>query len=691
MSTYNTGNPIGSTDPRDLYDNAQNLDNAVNSTAQTWTDRFGISRSTVKQMLDYAKQFNDRGAWQTATAYARKDFFTYNGVAYVTLTAHTSTSVASDLAAGKIGVFSGSAAAIDFNRGDTGSVTRTALAKLGDIYHANDYGSEAAYKTARAGKVSIDASNRIFAPYVVAGTKSFGSPGDTWPGTPGLRDAFTVSRDLQGLTDCHAFADKTVIDQVTDYGGYGTFDATTICHGSHTQNHVFSFQDRTNYTGSGVLQNQNGLYSAPSVTGSGKINNRFAVSIHDVGVSGGGSVDQQVGVMINDLAAATANAGINVQQTTGYAIYAPGTGQNLLRGNTAIGFTPPATDVTLYVVGDNIANHAALNVTNTNGYAIYNASGNNTFLGNVGIGGNAESTFSVKASGGVTQFFTTDATGAYAGVLGNNYYRIVNNGGIRLEVTPSGDTYTVRPGVDNSQPLGDVTRRWSAVYAGTGTIQTSDERQKQQVRMADAAEKRVAAKIKASMRAFKFNDAVEKKGDAARIHFGTIAQAVKAAFEEENLNPNMYALFCYDAWDAEFEEVEATAADKDAYAKEVTKEKLIAKTITSKTIEIRDGVAIEVSKDEIVEATEMAKYPLFNEDGTPKVMLKKAAVPPVIDDEGNIVRDEIPAEYEQLMHEVPVTEVVTKYFKKVKVKDAGNSYGIRYDELFAFLIAAGEV
>ena len=41
MTTYNTGNPIGSTDARDLYDNAQAFDEAVNSTGLTYTDRKG--------------------------------------------------------------------------------------------------------------------------------------------------------------------------------------------------------------------------------------------------------------------------------------------------------------------------------------------------------------------------------------------------------------------------------------------------------------------------------------------------------------------------------------------------------------------------------------------------------------------------------------------------------------------------
>lgn len=46
MTTYNTGNPIGSKDPRDLYDNAENLDEAVNSSADTFQDRLGKSRLT---------------------------------------------------------------------------------------------------------------------------------------------------------------------------------------------------------------------------------------------------------------------------------------------------------------------------------------------------------------------------------------------------------------------------------------------------------------------------------------------------------------------------------------------------------------------------------------------------------------------------------------------------------------------
>src|SRR5690554_5990999 len=44
---YNTGNPIGSADPRDLYDNAGNLDVLVNSQDKTeHPDRLGVPRKT---------------------------------------------------------------------------------------------------------------------------------------------------------------------------------------------------------------------------------------------------------------------------------------------------------------------------------------------------------------------------------------------------------------------------------------------------------------------------------------------------------------------------------------------------------------------------------------------------------------------------------------------------------------------
>ena len=105
---------------------------------------------------------------------------------------------------------------------------------------------------------------------------------------------------------------------------------------------------------------------------------------------------------------------------------------------------------------------------------------------------------------------------------------------------------TFRPATDNTKALGDGAWRFSVLYAGSGSINTSDERAKQQIQAIDARVLRAWGKVAYAQ--YKFNDAVETKGDGARWHFGVIAQRVKAAFESEGLDPFAYGLLCFDQW-----------------------------------------------------------------------------------------------------------------------------------------------
>lgn len=57
MTTYNTGNPVGSTEVKDLYDNAQNLDYLVNGTALQYADRLGAGRKSWKGLENDFNQF----------------------------------------------------------------------------------------------------------------------------------------------------------------------------------------------------------------------------------------------------------------------------------------------------------------------------------------------------------------------------------------------------------------------------------------------------------------------------------------------------------------------------------------------------------------------------------------------------------------------------------------------------------
>lgn len=121
---------------------------------------------------------------------------------------------------------------------------------------------------------------------------------------------------------------------------------------------------------------------------------------------------------------------------------------------------------------------------------------------------------------------------------------IAVGGSARIDVTIS----DFLPDGDNNMGLGSSGKRWTAVYAVNGTIQTSDANSKQDIADLDEAEKRVAVRIKGLIKKFRFKDAVVKKGDAARIHVGVIAQEVRDAFTAEGLDATRYGLFCSDTW-----------------------------------------------------------------------------------------------------------------------------------------------
>jgi hypothetical protein len=104
--------------------------------------------------------------------------------------------------------------------------------------------------------------------------------------------------------------------------------------------------------------------------------------------------------------------------------------------------------------------------------------------------------------------------------------------------------YKVIPDNDGTTKLGDAGNRWSEVYAVSGTINTSDEREKQNIEEIDNSIFNAWSKV--NFKQFKFKDAVNKKGENARIHFGLIAQDVKNAFESEGLDAFEYGLLCYD-------------------------------------------------------------------------------------------------------------------------------------------------
>lgn len=138
-------------------------------------------------------------------------------------------------------------------------------------------------------------------------------------------------------------------------------------------------------------------------------------------------------------------------------------------------------------------------------------------------------------------------------IVGSTGDLIFSNDGVARATLRSAGVF--RPAVDNTQTLGDASFRWSVVYAGTGTINTSDEREKTFFNI-EQAEIDCAKALKLMMRKFKFNDAIDAKGDKARIHYGVGAQSVIAKMEEFGLEPFKYSFICYDEWDEQLEELD---------------------------------------------------------------------------------------------------------------------------------------
>jgi hypothetical protein len=156
------------------------------------------------------------------------------------------------------------------------------------------------------------------------------------------------------------------------------------------------------------------------------------------------------------------------------------------------------------------------------------------------------------------------------------------------------ETYmTFLPNSDNVLNLGGASNRWATIFAGNGTINTSDAREKQQVRSISDKEKIVAGKIKGLLKAFKFNDAVSVKGEKARIHFGILAQELEQAFQDEGLNPDEYGMFCYDRWSDEFEDAYEQVTVVDENGKEVVESRKTGEKIQTKKAGDRYGVRYE--------------------------------------------------------------------------------------------------
>lgn len=158
-----------------------------------------------------------------------------------------------------------------------------------------------------------------------------------------------------------------------------------------------------------------------------------------------------------------------------------------------------------------------------------------------------------------TSLFSDSANSFLGSPTNNNLYFFTNNVS-RWIVLNSGH---LTPFADNVYDLGSGSFRARVLYAATGTINTSDERDKTWRGELSDAEYEVGLKVIKELGFFQWNDAIEEKGEAdARIHFGIRAQKVWGLFADVGLvdpineggtpGKTPYAFLCWDSWEDQY-------------------------------------------------------------------------------------------------------------------------------------------
>lgn len=105
------------------------------------------------------------------------------------------------------------------------------------------------------------------------------------------------------------------------------------------------------------------------------------------------------------------------------------------------------------------------------------------------------------------------------------------------------------PNSDNTRALGQASpRRWSTVYAGTPSINTSDSNFKTEI--SEIPDSWLDAWEDVNYVRYKFKDAVVQKGlSGARWHVGHIAQDIHEKFQVHGLDAFEIGMLCYDKWE----------------------------------------------------------------------------------------------------------------------------------------------
>jgi hypothetical protein len=599
------------------------------STSATSTDRLGNVKQTMAGAVGAIAAINNRGAWVTAASYLVKDIVSNSGTWYVCVVAHTSSaSFASDTASkwrvyqgvtsGDLAASSGASLVGYLPAGVGGIATMQAainnalfVSPLGWMTDAEKLlviaGTSANDHTA-AFQLAINTGKNLD---LLGYSFNVGNltQASNFQGIVSSRGVARLNKNANGPVitstgnnvtfqnvDCRDNADSFTghgivssgdNPQFINCGGYRIAGRCIKATGNHVvvdgTCNLYYTRDSAGYdieigvSGTATLYHQlRAVYT--SQAGGGLL-------LTDTGshsISGG-----QFGKL--DILAGTSPAGVNGGTTLGARVL----------GNVSVGLSGAVFSgnqfsniVVAFLAGTSNCSLDGSNVFSSGATVTNAGNSNNVIVRNTGTGAAMALRYGSETSNRTIKLDGTDATNAYefdgslilpntrslrikdstgavlTGVAlssgddwtfgsnnGANFVNIASgSGGIYMQAGGASiaQVYAtgLRPQTDNLLDFGTAAQRWRTVYAGTGTINTSDERMKEQFFDLTAAEKRVAVKAKGLLKSFRFCDSVLTKGSQARIHFGIGAQSLKAAFESEGLIAENYGVFCYDEWAA---------------------------------------------------------------------------------------------------------------------------------------------
>ena len=361
----------------------------------------------------------------------------------------------------------------------------------------------------------IDQSNAGIAGGSFAGTATAGAPRLHF-GTlaPSNDDAcIAVGRNVTGQSlFSHAIRDESEFQSNLD-SAYTSFDAVPMykTNTGAKYNHGYGYQWRATMAATNGMDAFSGHTTFPIVS-AGTVDRLFHNWVQGTTITGGGAVTQNHGYHVSPLPGSS------------FAFYSEANPSALLG---ALQIAGALTGVTTIAASSQIDGQCG---NFTGGAVSYSAGGGLLIQGTGG------------AAGYRTIFSYGDGSGANAGlsIRSNN---ILLGGTVPASGTAVEVNGVLSPAADNTHNLGTASFRFATIYAGTATINTSDERLKTDIE--DVPDEWLDAWGTVEWQRYKFLD-------GKRWHVGLIAQRVHAAFKAQGLDAFEIGLCCFDEWDEQF-------------------------------------------------------------------------------------------------------------------------------------------